>query len=83
MREAGIDPAARWLAEKARVHFLEARAILAAKPKGRLIAPRLMEEAYSHLLSRMIARGWDAPRVRMRTSKWRLGWLALHFWLLG
>jgi phytoene synthase len=67
-----IDRAARWLAPKAQAHFAEAHAILAAKPKGHLIAPRLMDSAYSRVLDRMIAQGWHAPRKRIGTSKWRL-----------
>lgn len=64
-----LDPAARWLAEKAKRHFEEANAILAAKPRGHLTAPRLMEAAYSRLLGRMNEQGWRPPRVRVRVSK--------------
>lgn len=67
-----IDLAARWLAPKAKEHFAQAHAILAAKPRGHLIAPRLMDSAYSRVLDRMIAKGWRAPRKRIGTSKWRL-----------
>lgn len=67
-----IDAAARWLAPKAKEHFARAHAILAKKPKGHLIAPRLMDSAYSRVLDKMIAQGWHAPRRRIATSKWRL-----------
>jgi squalene synthase HpnD len=67
-----IDLAARWLARKAQAHFAAANAILAARPKGHLIAPRLMDSAYSRVLDRMIRQGWQAPRQRIGTSKWRL-----------
>lgn len=67
-----LDLAARWLAPKAKRHFAEAHAILAARPKGHLIAPRLMDSAYSRVLDQMIAKGWQAPRKRIGTSKWRL-----------
>lgn len=67
-----LDLAARWLAPKASAHFAAAHAILAAKPKGHLIAPRLMDSAYSRVLAKMIRRGWHAPRQRIGTSKWRL-----------
>ena len=83
LAEPALDSAARWVADKARAHFMAARAILAARPKGRLIAPLLMEEAYSHLLLRMMAKGWHAPRVRLRTSKLRLALMALGFVLTG
>lgn len=78
-----LDAAARWLAEPARVHFVAANAILAARPRGRLIAPRLMEEGYARLLAQMIAQGWHAPRQRLRTSKWRLALAALRYSLFG
>lgn len=68
----GIDPAARVLAAEARRHFAEAHAILAKRPKGHLLAPRLMEVAYARLLSRMEQDGWAPPRVRPRTNKLRL-----------
>lgn len=77
--EPGLDLAARWLAGKAVHHFAEAHAILAARPKGRLIAPRLMDEAYSRLLSRMVEQGWRAPRRRVRVSKAALLWSLLRF----
>ncbi len=71
-----LDSAARWLAIHAELHFAEAHALLAAKPKGRLIAPKLMDVAYSRILATMQAQGWAAPRVRVRTNK-----LALLFTL--
>lgn len=67
-----LDLAARWLAPKASAHFAAAHAILAAKPRGHLIAPRLMDSAYSRVLAKMIAQGWQAPRKRIGTSKLRL-----------
>ncbi|MEO5586949.1 MAG: presqualene diphosphate synthase HpnD [Novosphingobium sp.] len=67
-----LDRAARWLAPKAQAHFAAAHAILAARPKGHLIAPRLMDSAYSRVLARMVRRGWQAPRQRIGTSKLRL-----------
>jgi phytoene synthase len=77
-----LDKAARWLAAKARHHFAEAGAILAARPKGLLIAPRLMEAAYSRVLRRMLRQGWQAPRRRVRISKPRLILAALRYTLL-
>jgi phytoene synthase len=67
-----VDAAARWLAPKAKAHFAEAHAILAARPKGHLIAPRLMDSAYSRVLDGMMRQGWQLPRKRIGTSKWRL-----------
>jgi phytoene/squalene synthetase len=81
--DPGVDTAARWLAPRAQMHFIEASALLASRPKGQLIAPRLMEEAYSRLLTRMMVQGWHAPRRRLRTSKWRLALSALRHMVLG
>ena len=67
--DPGIDQAARTVAADAKRHFVEAGAILASRPRGRLIAPQLMEAAYSRLLDRMLVQGWQLPRKRVRVSK--------------
>lgn len=64
-----IDAVARGMAVQAQRHFDEARRILAGRPRGHLIAPRLMAAAYSKLLGRMIEAGWAPPRHRVRVSK--------------
>jgi presqualene diphosphate synthase len=77
-----IDAAGQWLAAKAGHHFEQASAILAARPKGLLVAPRLMQLAYSRLLQRMMAQGWQPPRPRVRVSKLMLLLSAVRFSLL-
>lgn len=64
-----LDAAARWLVVKARAHFAEARAIMAARPAGRLLAPHLMAAGYGDVLDRLEARGWASPRAPVRTRK--------------
>ena len=81
--EPDLDTAAHWLAAKAEHHFTEAHAILAARPKGRLIAPKLMDAAYSRILDRMLAQGWAAPRPRVRTNKPALLFTLARLWLTG
>jgi phytoene synthase len=81
--DSRLDAAARWLAAKAKRHFAEANAILGARPTGHLIAPRLMEVAYSRLLDRMTRQGWQAPRTRVRVSKTALLLSILRFSLLS
>ena len=76
-----LDAAARWLAPHAQDHFREAHAILAARPKGLTQAPRLMEAAYARVMARMCAAGWEAPRLRVGVSKWRLARQALWLWV--
>lgn len=75
-----IDKAVRPLVAQAHVHYREAAAILATRPKGHLIAPRLMEVAYARLLRRMERNGWAAPRRRPRTNK--LALLGTMLWLM-
>ncbi len=67
-----VDVAAHWLAARAQQHFAAAHAILAKKPQGHLIAPRLMDAAYSRVLAKMLRKGWQPPRRRARVSKLRL-----------
>jgi phytoene synthase len=69
-----IDQAVRPLVARAHDHYRAANAILAARPAGHLIAPRLMEAAYSKLLKRMEAVGWAPPRRRVKVSKPALLW---------
>ena len=81
VRHAGLDAAARWLVPKARAHFGAARAILARRPAGRLLAPTLMAAGYGDVLDRLEARGWAAPRARVRTRKLAMLWAALRYGL--
>jgi squalene synthase HpnD len=64
-----IDAACRPLAAIAHEHYRQAGAILATRPRGHLIAPRLMEVAYAKVLARMEAQGWAAPRRRVGVNK--------------
>ena len=67
-----IDRAVRPLAARAHDHYAQADAVLKTRPGGHLLAPRLMEAAYSRLLAGMERTGWQAPRTRPRTNKLRL-----------
>jgi len=70
-----LDKACRWLAAKATEHYAAANRILAAGPKGRLRAARLMSGVYGAILQRMTATGWKAPRERVSLGKGRLFWI--------
>jgi len=76
-----IDQVARELAAQAHGHYEAANAILRQRPRGRLIAPRLMAAVYAKVLGRMEAAGWQPPRRRVRVSKpallWTVLWLSL------
>ena len=64
-----IDHAARHVAALAYRHYAEAQAILAKRPRGHLIAPRLMAAAYLKVLRKTEAVGWKPPRRRVKVSK--------------
>jgi phytoene synthase len=71
------------LADQAETHFREAQRILAAKPAGRLAPPALMAAAYAGVLRRMRARGWAAPRRRVKVAKVALLWQMVRRGLTG
>jgi len=83
MADCRLDAACRWMAERAHAHYAKAEALMASRPKGRLIAPRLMGAVYGQILRRMEAEGWAAPRRRVSLSKGRLLWLVLRRGLLA
>jgi squalene synthase HpnD len=78
-----IDAVCRSLAADAQRHFDAARAIMRDRPSGRQRTPRLMAEVYAHLLGRMAAQGWVAPRSRARIGKRHLVWLVVRHGLIG
>jgi phytoene synthase len=77
-----IDIACRAVAAKAQEHYRAAHAVLATRPRGHLIAPRLMEAAYAKVLYRTIAIGWKPPRHRVKVSKLGLLWTVARLWLM-
>ena len=82
MADGRIDVACRWVAKIAHEHYAKAGRIMAARPAGRLIAPRLMGAVYGQILTRMEAEGWAPPRRRLSLSKPRLAWILLRHGLL-
>lgn len=60
------------VAERARRHFDEAELIMAAAPRRAVRAPRLMAAAYRSILDGLVARGWAAPRRRVRVGRLRM-----------
>jgi phytoene synthase len=79
----GVDLVCRALCATALEHFAEADRIMAARPPGRLSAPRLMSAAYADVLRRMQARGWTPPRTRVKTNKAAMLWLLVRQGLFG
>lgn len=78
-----IDVAVRPLVARVHDHYRAADAVLAARPAGHLIAPRLMEAVYSRLLKRMERIGWVPPRQRVRVSKPALLWTVARLLVTG
>ena len=68
---------------QARHHYAEAGKILRTRPRGHLIAPRLMEAVYSRVLARMETVGWKPPRTRVRVSKPALIWTVVRLYLFS
>lgn len=60
-------------------HFSEADKIMAASPRRAVKAPRIMGCAYRIMFERMRARGWQAPRPRVRLSRWQFIWIFLRY----
>ena len=56
---------------RAQNHFAEAEAIMARCPRASVKPCRIMDEAYRAILNGVIARGFEAPRTRVRVSKVR------------
>jgi phytoene synthase len=73
-----IDLVCRSLAAQAQEHFAEAQRIMAGRPRGHLIAPRLMAAIYAELLRRMIAIGWTPPRRRVRHNRLAVLWMMIR-----
>ena len=81
--DARVDQACRALAAEARAHYAAARKVMAARPRGRLAAPRLMGAAYGRILDRTESMGWAPPRRRVKVGKAELVWILLRHGLLG
>ena len=64
-------------------HFAAADRVLRARPRGRLLAPRLMSAVYRTILQRMLVEGWVAPRRRVRIGKPRLLWIVARCSIFG
>jgi squalene synthase HpnD len=78
-----VDRACRALAAQALDHFSTADRLLRSRPRGRLLAPRLMAAVYRALLQDMLAEGWAPPRRRARIGKPRLLYIIARCCVLG
>ena len=74
-----IGRACGFVAALAERHFAEADAIMAKSPRWTVRTPRVMAAAYRLLLARMIARGWQAPRERLKLKRRQLLRILLQY----
>jgi phytoene synthase len=59
-------------------HFEKADALMARSPRAAVRAPRIMAEAYRRILSRLIARGWQAPRAPVKLGKGQIAQILIR-----
>jgi len=78
-----VDGACRELAALTLDHFAAADRLLRSRPRGRLLAPRLMSAVYRALLQDMLVQGWAPPRRRARIGKPRLLWILARCGVFG
>jgi len=78
-----VDGACRALAQRALEYFAAADRLMRSKPRGRLLAPKVMETVYRTILRDMLVQGWAPPRRRVRIGKRRLLWIVVRCALLG
>ncbi|MBL6615001.1 MAG: presqualene diphosphate synthase HpnD [Reyranella sp.] len=78
-----VDRACRALVSQAIEHFTAADRVMRSRPRGRLLAPRLMGAVYRALLQQMLADGWAPPRRRARLSKPHLLYLIIRCSVFG
>ncbi|HEY0224502.1 MAG TPA: presqualene diphosphate synthase HpnD [Pseudolabrys sp.] len=74
-----IGQAAAPVVARAQSHFAQSQAIMAANPRRAVRTPRIMAAAYRIYLDRMIARGWQAPRERVRLKRWQFLRILLRY----
>jgi phytoene synthase len=79
LAHAGLGRACAPIVERARQHFARADAIMSGAPRRAVRAPRIMGEAYKNYLRGLVARGFAAPRARVRIGRARLLWIILRY----
>ncbi len=64
---------------RAEAHFAQSKEIMADCPRRAVRTPRVMAAAYRMILDGLVARGWQAPRTRVRLRRSRLLWILMRF----
>lgn len=78
-----VEGACRKLAAEALNYFAAADRLLRTRPRGHLLAPRLMAAVYGALLKDMLKVGWAPPRRRVKISKPRLLYIVARCSVFG
>ncbi|HEY6259097.1 MAG TPA: presqualene diphosphate synthase HpnD [Xanthobacteraceae bacterium] len=78
LRSATLAQACAEIVASARGHFAEADKIMAGLARQSVRAPRIMGLVYRSMLDRLAARGWSAPRQRIRIPRPYLLWIVLR-----
>jgi phytoene synthase len=58
-------------------HYAEADALMEKMPRAKARAPAVMSTVYRSILERMMQRGWEAPRNRVRISRAQIARIVL------
>jgi len=66
------------VAREAQSHYDQAHAVMARCPARVVRSPRIMSAVYHGILTRLCARGWQAPRQRVRMPRAQLLWIVLR-----
>lgn len=66
------------LTERARGQFAQAHRIMDAQPRATVRSPRTMASVYGSILDALEARGWSAPRRKIKLAKHRVVWAVLR-----
>jgi presqualene diphosphate synthase len=82
LRHPRLGDACMVVASRADRHFAEASAVMAQCSKDSVRSPRIMASIYRALLSKLVRRGWVAPRERVRPSKLRFAWAVFRYGLV-
>ncbi len=73
-----LDRVCRGIAETTRKYYDRSEAIMARTSRRTVRSPRMMATVYRGILEKLIARGWNAPRVDVRRSKRTVIWALLR-----
>jgi squalene synthase HpnD len=79
LADPGLPEACAMVVARARSHFVEAEKVMRRSSRRTVRAPRIMGEVYRRILDGMVARGWAAPRERVRVPRPRLAWILLQY----